>query len=45
MTDQPVEKVSQEEMQSQFQTRYTALLEENKKLAAKIRDQIKKRNE
>jgi|TARA_B000000609_G_C23842676_1_gene173748 hypothetical protein len=38
MTDQPVEKVSQEEMQSQFQTRYTALLEENKKLAAKIRE-------
>ena len=31
---EPVEKVSQEEMQSQFQSRYTALLEENKKLAA-----------
>ena len=37
MTDQPVEKVSQEEMQSQFQSRYTALLEENKKLAAQIK--------
>ena len=32
-----VEKVSQEEMQSQFQSRYTALLEENKKLAAQIK--------
>ena len=29
------EKVSQEDMQSQFQTRYTDLIEENKKLAAK----------
>ena len=35
---EPVEKVSQEEMQSQFQSRYTALLEENKKLAAKIKE-------
>ena len=34
---EPVEKVSQEEMQSQFQSRYTALLEENKKLAAQIK--------
>tara|TARA_B100001996_G_scaffold381124_1_gene369934 strand:- start:1330 stop:1572 length:243 start_codon:yes stop_codon:yes gene_type:complete len=32
------EKVSQEDMQSQFQTRYTDLIEENKKLAAKIKE-------
>tara|TARA_B100000902_G_C27071223_1_gene794120 strand:+ start:580 stop:807 length:228 start_codon:yes stop_codon:yes gene_type:complete len=35
---EPVEKVSQEEMQSQFQQRYTALLDENKKLSAKIKE-------
>ena len=33
-----VEKVSQEQMYSQFKDRYTNLIEENKKLASKIRE-------
>lgn len=33
-----IEKVSQEEMLAQFKQRYTALLEENQQLAAKIKD-------
>lgn len=33
-----IEKVSQEEMLTQFKQRYTALLEENQQLAAKIKD-------
>ena len=33
-----VEKVSQEQMYSQFKDRYTDLIEENKKLASKIRE-------
>jgi len=33
-----IEKVSQEEMLTQFKQRYTALLEENQQLASKIKD-------
>ena len=33
-----VEKVSQEQMYSQFKDRYTNLIQENKKLASKIRE-------
>ena len=33
-----IEKVSQEEMLGQFKQRYSALIEENQKLAAKIKE-------
>lgn len=33
-----IEKVSQEEMLGQFKQRYTALVEENRKLAEKIKE-------
>ena len=37
-TETPVEKVSQDEMLKQFKTRYSNLIEENKALAGKIRE-------
>lgn len=33
-----IEKVSQEEMLSSFRTRYTALVEENQRLSAKMKE-------
>ena len=37
-TAPPLEKVSQDEMLKQFKTRYSNLIEENKVLAGKIRE-------
>ena len=37
-TAPPLEKVSQDEMLVQFKTRYSNLIEENKALASKIRE-------
>ena len=38
MTSTPVEKVSQEEMLKNFQDRFQKLIDENQKLAAKIKE-------
>ncbi len=38
MTSTPVEKVSQEEMLSNFKDRFQKLIDENQKLAAKIKE-------
>ena len=38
MTSTPVEKVSQEEMLKNFQDRFQKLIDENQKLAGKIKE-------